>query len=89
MRAENFCYWLQGFFEIQDAGAAERSSEALKGRSLSEKQVEIIRKHLSLVFTDVLGTHEDRSQSKDAPDLTVGGGISDLLRAPRSDILLC
>lgn len=41
MNAQEFCYWLQGFFELSDTC------------SLSPKQVEMIRKHLSLVFIDV------------------------------------
>lgn len=43
MKATEFCYWLQGYFEISDA-----SSKA--GRSLSDEQVELIQKHLALVF---------------------------------------
>ena len=39
MKATEFCYWLQGWLEISP------STE-----SLSVDQVEIIRKHLNLVF---------------------------------------
>ena len=42
MTAENFVYWLQGFFEI-----AESNHPAL---TLSNAQVEIIKRHLNLVF---------------------------------------
>lgn len=38
MTAENFCYWLQGFYEIND------------DNTISKKQSEIIKAHLSLVF---------------------------------------
>ena len=38
MTAENFCYWLQATFEIMDA------------KTFNEKQVEIIKNHLSMVF---------------------------------------
>lgn len=38
MKAENFCFWLQGFFELQDA------------RSITPEQAELIRTHLALVF---------------------------------------
>lgn len=38
LSAENFCFWLQGFFELTDV------------KTLSEKQVNIIKEHLELVF---------------------------------------
>lgn len=41
MNAQEFCYWLQGHLEISEA------------KSLDPKQVEIIKKHLALVFTNV------------------------------------
>lgn len=37
-----FCYWLQGFSELTDAG-----------QSLSKNQWEIIRQHLALVFDKI------------------------------------
>lgn len=39
MKSRDFCYWLQGFFEI---------SESIE---LNFNQVEIIKKHLSMVFS--------------------------------------
>lgn len=41
MTPEQFTYWLQGFFEISDTD------------SLTNKQVQIIRDHLNLVFNKV------------------------------------
>ena len=38
MRSVEFVYWLQGFFELSESN------------TLSEKQVEIIKNHLKLVF---------------------------------------
>lgn len=38
MTPENFCYWLQGFFELSDPD------------SLTHKEVEMIKNHLNLVF---------------------------------------
>jgi len=49
MSSESFCYWLRGYFEI--AGETP----------LTREQVEIISKHLSLVFTD---------QAKDTPPVS-------------------
>jgi hypothetical protein len=43
MTARDFCYWLQGFIEIREA-AGEPST------ALNSKQVDIIQRHLALVF---------------------------------------
>jgi hypothetical protein len=40
MTSRDFCYWLQGYFEIN----------AVDGDTLSDEQVARIRKHLNLVF---------------------------------------
>lgn len=40
MTSREFCYWLQGFFEIQGDGAA----------AITATQSNCIRKHLSMVF---------------------------------------
>jgi hypothetical protein len=39
MTSREFCYWLQGYFEINKGAGA-----------LTQEQSEIIQKHLSLVF---------------------------------------
>lgn len=38
MKAQEFCYWLQGFFELQNP------------QSLDLKQTELIKRHLKMVF---------------------------------------
>lgn len=38
MSPENFCYWLQGFFELTDP------------KELTDLQIKMIRQHLQLVF---------------------------------------
>lgn len=43
MRAEDFAYWLQGFFEMTDS------------KTLTEKQVQMVKEHLALVFTKTTG----------------------------------
>lgn len=66
MTSRDFCYWLQGYFEVYYAGMGERSSERLTGIELSGKQVENIKKHLAMVFR-----HEiDPSFGKDQATLT-------------------
>lgn len=43
MKSREFCYWLQGYLEI-DAQAIDMRE------GMSQEQVECIQKHLSLVF---------------------------------------
>lgn len=43
MKASEFCYWLQGYFEITDAGDRDVSG-------LTNDQLTCVRRHLSLVF---------------------------------------
>lgn len=47
MKATEFCYWLQGFFELNQA--AEQYTNQHTNQLISE-QVEIIQRHLALVF---------------------------------------
>ncbi len=42
MTSRDFCYWLQGFFELRNAGKTNGE--------LTPGQVETIEKHLMLVF---------------------------------------
>jgi hypothetical protein len=53
MNAQEFAYWLQGFFELTE-----------DDKQLTKKQVKIIRDHLSLVFKKVT---PDRSAGSDIP----------------------
>jgi hypothetical protein len=43
MQSRDFAYWLQGFFEIVDPKNVNKPA-------LSSEQVDIIRRHLALVF---------------------------------------
>lgn len=43
MRSSEFCYWLQGYFEINEA-------DPESPKEINEKQVEMIQRHLSMVF---------------------------------------
>lgn len=44
MTSVEFCYWLQGYFEIHGKASGRRAGQ------LSAKQVENIKKHLAMVF---------------------------------------
>lgn len=43
MTSRDFCYWLQGFFEIDGV-------DSVPDNRLNEKQVAIIKSHLAMVF---------------------------------------
>ena len=48
MTAEQFCYWLHGFFEL--------NSQENDDCSLTQAQAQMVREHLDSVFTNVIGT---------------------------------
>jgi hypothetical protein len=48
MTPENFCYWLQGVFEIQMAGL---DYNEVRVPQLNEAQMMMIQRHLQSVFT--------------------------------------
>ena len=50
MEAENFAFWLKGYFELQDTN------------KLSPKQVQIIKDHLDLVFNKVTPQRSRRTK---------------------------
>ena len=51
MTPENFVYWLQGYFEINDAaGTSTTSVTPGTLKFLSEKQLQVIKDHLKLVL---------------------------------------
>lgn len=47
MTARDFCYWLQGKLEIDDAEHGDGYGTV---KSLSAAQVKVIKKHLAMVF---------------------------------------
>ena len=54
MKAFEFCYWLQGLFELSEV------------KSLDERQTEIVRRHLALVFFHDLDRKEPDSEASQA-----------------------
>ena len=48
----NFCYWLQGYFEL------------CENDNLTDKQVEIIKNHLGLVFEHVIDAITDENNAR-------------------------
>lgn len=82
MKAVEFCYWLQGYFEIRNEGA---------NAGLSFLQTEQIKRHLALVFkheidpsysadpkvqADMQATHDGEPPKKKPPrPRPTGGGL--------------
>lgn len=52
MQSRDFCFWLQGFFELGDS---LNDPEKL---GLSPRTVEVIKQHLALVFKHEMGEKE-------------------------------
>ncbi len=48
MTSRDFCYWLQGYFEIN--AAKFDNSRSFPDAALNDNQINNIRKHLDLVF---------------------------------------
>ena len=70
MNTVDFCFWLQGYFEISES------------KEISEKQVEIIKNHLNLVFKHEIDPVRESESNADKAvlDLThAGPGINDTL----------
>jgi hypothetical protein len=67
MDFEQFTYWLQGYFELTE------------DKDLSEKQVEIIKDHLALVFDKQT---PDRSETP-VTDLSSGKVVESIPHLPR------
>lgn len=64
MQSRDFCYWLQGYFEIAENIDPVSKGTRPKDVELTQNQVDVIRAHLNLVFK-----HEiDVSNLKDKTD---------------------
>lgn len=63
MTSRDFCFWLQGFFEV--------SGEP----KLNEAQVEIVRKHLDLVFKHEIDPSAGPAHVQDALNNIHGGTL--------------
>jgi hypothetical protein len=50
MKSTEFCYWLQGFFELRKAGLPQMAGTSLPAGGITADQAEMIERHLALVF---------------------------------------
>lgn len=78
MKASEFCYWLQGFFEIRNAGI---NGGGVGDKTIDALQVEVIERHLALVFAHDLdpqqGTPEHQAELQAIHDGKIGGTSPD------------
>jgi hypothetical protein len=92
MTSRDFVYWLQGFFEINRAGWAERGDSQLLGISLNNKQVECIQNHLNMVFVhEIDPSHGDAAHQGELSAAHQGKPQSPVTqyRPPGSTLLRC
>lgn len=64
MTSRDFCYWLMGYIEIQDASRAERPA------GLTEEQRTVIKNHLNLVFVHEIDGPDPEGREQAAHDGT-------------------
>lgn len=81
MKSRDFCYWLQGFFEL-----VEHKDD------LTKDQVRVVRNHLALVFKHEIDPSNDGGSMSKAVELkTIHDGRSALSMLPTSmgrDVLI-
>ena len=69
MTSRDFCYWLQGYFEIEDP------------EEVNSKQLDMIQKHLSLVFKhEIDPSYGDKEHQKELDE--IHGEIDELKNKP-------
>lgn len=60
MTSRDFCYWLQGFFEIGQAGISQDQNGNRPEIGLTGEQIQIVRNHLNMVFNhEIDSSHGD------------------------------
>lgn len=67
MKSVEFCYWLQGMFELQ------------KPKNLNAEQTEAIKKHLALVFKHEIDPSYPEDQQQELNRIHRGRRIDDEL----------
>lgn len=60
MKSVEFCYWLQGLFELG------------KPKALDAEQTDLVRRHLSMVFKHEIDPSYPAQQQQDLSNLHVG-----------------
>lgn len=70
MKSRDFCYWLQGFFEIASVPLING------GITLSYDQVAMIKKHLDLVFVHEIDPQMGNQEHQDQLNAIHGDGLT-------------
>lgn len=77
MTSRDFCYWLQGFFEIQHSGPCP--PEPQSRYHLNDYQIDIIRNHLAMVFKhEIDPSHGDNKHQEELSKAHRGITLKDL-----------
>lgn len=66
MKATEFCYWLQGYFELDRVSSTPE-------KYLTGEQVEVIQRHLALVFKHDIDPQAGSSQHQQQLNNIHGG----------------
>jgi hypothetical protein len=75
MKSVEFCYWLQGVFEIADP------------KALDEKQTEVIKQHLAMVFVHEIDPSYPANHQKELNDLH--NGVEAPGAQPKKPVMRC
>jgi hypothetical protein len=76
MNSVDFCFWLQGYFELSGATA------------LTNKQVEIIKNHLNLVFVHEIDPMREQQTSTPVEILNETHNPTETLKIPMHPLVL-
>lgn len=71
MTSRDFCYWLQGYFEIAHSGP--RPPEPNARYRLDDYQIEMIRNHLAMVFKQEIDPSMGDKKHQDILSAAHGG----------------
>ena len=76
MTSRDFCYWMQGFFEISGA------------KEVTPEQLTVIKNHLNMVFKhEIDPSHGDAAHQKKLSD--AHQGLKDILSHPQTAMINC
>ena len=73
MTSREFCYWLQGYFEIVEAGSSQT-------HPISFAQTDMIKKHLALVFKhEIDPSYPNQDELNKIHNVQIGGNDGDVV----------
>lgn len=67
MKATEFCYWLQGLFELAEP------------KALDEKQTDLIRRHLAMAFLHDIDKRPSEDEQKKLNKIHTGTSPNDFI----------